>query len=653
MNRFKDKLILILVPLTIWFSIQVFYFGHPIPKNKFYSIILSQFLFSLIPYFFNISLGRIFTVIGCLCLTRLGTILGITDGFITNAGFILGASVGLGFRQLVSKNQNNDSNKISEIPITFGILFFLLVLTLDRFLILFNAPYFRGLGIVELFYFKGISSRILFGYSIDLILGIFLPLVYFFIEERYAKDLNILSKDLKKGLWMSFFIQVIVILIQTFVDIDFLSQGTNQAAALGRATGLFRDTGSAAFIISIVAIFIFNERLKQITEPKIKFMNIIFMIVMLALIGFRLGRLYWFTIIVLFTMILFNIIKRKQIDRVHFLGLLLVSLIIISTIVIYLPIKYKFYESLNHYKASETVLGKISSIDPNRFYLNRVAWKLFTESPIFGNGVSSVLTNLLDSNFVIENALDIKDNAGNFFLGILSDIGVLGALVCGIWFLWNVYQRNSWKHCLLLLPGFCFGYHIVHPDSSFFVILFLTSISPIQRNPNKLLQYSRLLCFGISFCFFIHGLVQIQFEGKGPEFRELTIGSYQLFAYELNRTTVLDGNTIQVHNFKGKTIWKLAKDQKEKIRLNVVLTESTKKNFLRLKYSFLDKNQIPIEDMIVTAYKSKILEQEFKRPLSSEFLQVEELDENDIPKFFGDTIFSVLASSFNGKNEFQ
>jgi hypothetical protein len=614
-----------------------------------------------------------------LCLSRLSYFGAGEMSIVTNAGIFFGSITGftakiiLSYSSLspISKNINQKFQfasglfKMQYSHIYFGMIAMLICLTIERFIYLFNAPFFREMGIQELFYLPGLSSTSAFGLSMDIIIGILFPIIYLYVEESSFFNQTNFSRDLFTGLKYTFVIQISVILVQTFYDIHFFAQYTNQSDTFDRATGFFRDTGSATLITAVGLLFFYQKKLE--TLQKINSKYIIFSLLaflFICVIGWKMGRFYWLYIFLLFPILFlrhsYKLNKEIGVSKNFYkltLSSLLLLIISIFLFVNYSPLKNRIDENIANFHDKQSLEEKFAAIDPPRYFLNKASLKLFTDSPVFGNGFSSLMVELGDPNFPIINPKHYRDNSGNFLLGLLADVGFLGAVVPIMWILGNLYFRKNYLIQLMLIPTYMFGYHIVHPDSAFFLLLLTSSISPSKRENNYFSTAINWVSVLIGLCFLGNLTSKVQKEERGPLFRYDKIGNYQMFPYELNRTaekSILgegEKQKIEYHNFRGKVIWKLG--ESVLLKPSAFLSDSTSKSYLRQKWTFLDKHQLPMENNIIIIERYKVSSNEWAIPINAEFLQVEELDENDKPKLYGDTIFSVLKERFGTHNEFK
>lgn len=95
-------------------------------------------------------------------------------------------------------------------------MIFLALLLLERFFVYFNAPPFKGFGILDTVYLPGISSRYAFGLSLDFLGSWMLIILYFLAEESSSHESDSPIKYWRQGLFAGVFLNIILFLIQGF-----------------------------------------------------------------------------------------------------------------------------------------------------------------------------------------------------------------------------------------------------------------------------------------------------------------------------------------------------------------------------------------------------------------------------------------------------
>jgi hypothetical protein len=219
-------------------------------------------------------------------------------------------------------------------------------------------------------------------------------------------------------------------------------------------------------------------------------------------------------------------------------------------------------------------------------------------------------------SFIPENKIDNP----SFFMGILSEIGIVGLILIMLYVVVTVSIRENILLLILFLLSLSFGYHIVQPDGGFVVllVLFIGFKEKIKADIDYKIRITMII---LILFILLHSVFQVIRQDRLPEFRKAKLNSFQLLAYEQNRGDVNN----QYHIFKGKTIWTLA--GADGIELDAFLDNSTSKKTLRQKWTVLDKNRKPITDLEITIEKNKSNLNLFRIPDNGYYLQVEELDE--------------------------
>ena len=649
------KLYILGILSIIGYYFTVFFrFCHPFPKSEFYITLGIQFVIPFVTYLISSRFGRITTIICALLFVRVAPISEMQSPLITIMGVFLGGVFGNFTRETItyfrSRKSNLQNTAIEYLPLlanpVFLLILFLLVLTLDRFLILFNAPYLKGFGILETMYVKGVSSKEAFALSMETITHLLFPLLYFYAEELREEDKPEIRNDWKLGAFIALGINIGIMLLQIFWNRNFLATNTNLSLEANRVMGLFRDSGSSTWIVPILCFLFCNDLLL-----KKKYFPLLLVIAIQFIIAPYQGRGFWLLLLVVIAFLLYSIWKenRERIPIVNrFWVILAFSLFLIilyqiprttdSTFDKLLQIPIKFTSIV---QAGDNPL---LAVDSQRYYFNLAAWKVFLQSPIFGDGVGSFIVNLKDptlSLFIPENKIDNP----SLFMGILSEIGIVGLILIILYLTITMSIRENLSLLILFLISLSFGYHIVQPDGGFVVllVLFIGFKEKIKADIDYKIRITMIILILFTI---LHSVFQVIRQGRIPEFRQAKLNSFQLLAYEQNRGDVNN----QYHIFKGKTIWTLA--GADGIELDAFLDNSTSKKTLRQKWTVLDKNRKPISDLEITIEKNKSNLNLFRIPDNGYYLQVEELDEKGKPQHYGDVPFCIPVIHFTEKNEF-
>ncbi len=651
----KKIFLLGLLTLVGYYWILFYRFCHPFPKLEIFTVIGIQFGITFVSYIISPRLGRIMVIICGLTLVRLAPILGMQSPIITLMGVFLGGVFGNFTRETIACYRNRKSNlrntDTGYLPLLtnplFILIIFFLILTLDRVLIYFNAPYLKGFGILETMYVKGVSSKEAFALSMETITHLLFPLLYFYSEHLRSEDKEEISKDFKLGILIGIGIQFGIMLLQVFWDRNYLADNTNLSLEANRVMGLFRDSGSATWILPVLC-FIFY---KDIFLNKIDYFLFAGLIVSQLIVAPYQGRGFWLLFLlglIFIGIIIWNQNRERLPSYSNYYAMGIICLFVIT--LYFIP------------KSPDSTLSRLLSIptkvisltmarenpilafDPHRYYFNLSAWKVFLENPFFGSGIGSFIVNLKDPTldlFIPDNKIDNP----SFFLGVLSEVGLLGVILLSLYIAIALSIRENLFLFVLLILALSFGYHVVQPDGGFAILLILSV--GFKENADGDEKYKLRITMSILILLFlIHTVVQVVQQGRVPEFRQVKLGSYQLLAYEVNRG---EANN-RYHIFKGKTIWILA--GADGIELDAFLDNSTSKKTLRQKWTVLDKNRKPISDLEIIIEKNESNLNLFRIPDNGYYLQVEELDEKGKPQHYGDVPFCIPVIHFTEKNEF-
>lgn len=655
-------------------------FANPVPSDQYYAVFFFQFLLVFIGYSISFRLGRVLLITGVFLLSRLSSFAYPNSNILVVGGFFTGGVMGLAFKIYI--DYSNISPFVRSIHdrftftrgleyrgvsfIYFPFIFFLSVLLIDRYINFFHFPLLTGTEIQDYFYFPNEPSRSLYSLSANIIIPMLYALIYFYAEERSFYNYNQGAfRDFGEGILYAFAIQSIVIFIQTFISLDFLAQGTNNAPLLGRATGLFRDAGSATWMYPLLLIYSLHYAVKElnISHPKHILFLSLFLLFLGGILGYRQGRAY--NLILFFSFVLFHIknLKRYKNNLGIFQTIAYVFLLIWATTVgFYFFAKFtnegKLWSLITSFSIGDSSLARLLNLDPARTYLNEVALRVFSENPFLGGGIAGVTVSLKNPNFSISNPNGIVDGPGSLYTGLLADVGILGTTVVLLWVGLQIYWRSHLSFILYLIVPMLFGYHISHPDGAVFILLLIGPLHRLKIIPDKRSKIVSLSIILISLLFFIKPISTILNEKKVPLFREDINSFYQIsYLYknkEVNSVLLYPDlkedieKKILYHSFKGKLIWKIK--NKGKLKSCAFLGDETGLETTRMRWTYFDEkfDERGHEDMSISRYDTSST---ITIPESASFVRLEELNSADFPMNRG-TIFNIRAECFSEKNEF-
>ncbi|MCX8000223.1 MAG: hypothetical protein N3A69_14930, partial [Leptospiraceae bacterium] len=321
-----------------------------------------------------------------------------------------------------------------------------------------------------------------------------------------------------------------------------------------------------------------------------------------------------------------------------------------TTFFVFVFFAYKTFLAKSPELISNFMSGNFAVIDPPRFFLNKVAFYNFLQSPIFGNGLGSMPVFLDDPTHTIPNPERIIDNP-MFFFGLLNDIGLLGFFALGLFlFCLHLHFKNTLGIWILFSSLFA-GYHVNHPDSAFWILLMLTYLN--SKRQVSSLRWAKLVTkvfIGILVLYLVNTAVKAKNSEKVPLFRYDVLQKYQLQAFSVNQKSRVGDKEIEYHNFLGSVIWKV-RHKGFLLKVHFFLSEFTKKEFLNLKISYLNQNYDMLSSQIVNIQKWQTRPVQLQISRDVEFIQVEELNEQGKVEQLGKHVYSVNQKNFNEKNE--
>lgn len=598
---------------------ETFQYCHPIDNSKYNLFFYLSLVIGFLPYLISDKVGRVFLIITAISFTRLSPISGISNNLICNFAIIMGGIFGT---QIRNKSKLEYSNVLM-------LLVFLNFLLIERFLIYFNFPYLNGYSLQETFYNLEISSKTAYAISIETIYSIYFPLLWIYLDKEKNK------KDFLIGIFFLVLINLIILSIQKFISPEFLRQETNLSLEVGRPPAMFRDSSSSSVILSI-SFFLILLNIKLIF-PSMEFTRIwIQKYKIRFLILFLFFSSYFYIILstqgrtslgVLFFGVCILFYQYHKIIPTN-LKIIITAFIFISFI--FLIQKLEKTEIKNKFQnvKIESFEDFIKNIDPPRYYLNLISFELFLEKPIFGNGIGSFIPELKDQSRKKTNPINLIDNPGSLYTGILFEIGVLGAIFIFL----NLGENFFRTEIIFLLLVFLVGYHFVHPDIAFFCLVLIFGFS----EPEKQTKYKLYLSNLILLFFLIQLTLNYANKENLFEFRKTQNSKFQLNPYS---------KTNDYFIFKGNLIWKT--ENKNNVQIEFFLDNSTKREKTNLLINFLNKEKKIILQETFTIEKNNVKKLKFQLKENSNSLEVYEID-----RFRDFTPICIPKKYFNSNNEF-
>lgn len=533
-------------------------YSFPYPLTEYSGLFLLLFSFGFFPRLFSDRWGRAMVVIGAIILSRVGSfgnILTTIPEWTTLHPLFLGASFGILVREFYFNPGEDRGRRILRrqnhiFPWKnpeLGILGFLAILILERFLSYHPWSWESGILLTEGFYFESISYRQAFQLS-WMVFDTTVPVIWYFVLEwglggfmgkgeadgkNKSSSNNNPTRYWITGLGVAFSIQMLILFIQTWIQPSAFMQDTNMSVLAGRPAGLFRDSGSASWMFPTMALFLMHSvrKMEMGLSHSLKIIYTIAILTGTFLAGWQLGRAFWFILLPSLFAIGMFLLWKKEIHAPKWLSMVYKLLILVSILLVFFSI---FWFGGNQTKIpalhragielrSLSEGTSLEEIESRRVLLMKASWELFSSSPLFGTGWGAMITHLKDPNSQVQSKpLDgFVDSPPNFFLGLLGEVGILGFLVVGFYILVSIYiRKNGISLCLLILPLLT-GYQIVHPDGGFFLLFLVLAGS--SKNPYDFQKpYSErvyrerwvylflIVSLGISLHFLVRALLQNQ-----------------------------------------------------------------------------------------------------------------------------------------------
>lgn len=669
--------------LVSYYWIKIFHFSHPFPKEEFFGTLFLQFAFGFLPNFISRKTGRILTITGAMIFVRLSSSAGVGFDIPTLNGLFFGAICGISFREIILEFLGRRDSQVSPkesdffrkllvvnpppsnkknilLDIQFAIIVFLIVLTLERFITYFNAPFLKGFGVLETMYLPDISSKSAFALSMKTIDSLIFPLLYFFCEERTSPQTSSPYSHWGLGLSIGLLINLVVLFSQNFYSMKIFSANTNESLSVNRTMGLFRDSGSSSWIIpTLLSFFIWRiTQKKGEWRTSTKLIILFSLLVVSILAGLKQGRAYWAILFITIFIILMIFIYRKIQNKILKIAFSpIVIAVFCVSIFLFVKIGTKFQSKTSVDRISENlgtlfeknakIESSLTKIDPNRFPLSVIAIHLFSKNIFFGNGTGSFILALYDKSIVPKKTFAMIDSAPSLYLGLLSEVGLFGTIIICLWLINSSIGRKSKSHLYLLILPFLIGYQIVHPDGAFFALFFILAVSPNVKSYRNFEIISVILIFCLSAFFIVHSLFVVNLEGKVPDFRKEKIFANQLSAYEKSKSA----GGKRYHVFKSKTAWAL--QNQENLLISVFLDSSTSKLTIKQRWAILDEKWAVLKTKEIQVSKPAPINFKIESSKKAKYIQVEELSEKGENLFKNQIPFCIQESQFNQKNQFR
>lgn len=666
---------LILCSLLSLILFRSFLFVRETEGSGIAAIAALQFLFGLVPNLYHRKPGRMFTAAGALVLP--GLLYDKNVIFLSLSGLFAGAVLGIFLRQYISTFHSQTVNEEDPIFRFFyinrpyksslpfyqnpktGLLIFLGFYLLERFFVYFNAPPFKGFGILDTVYLPGISSRYAFGLSLDFFGAWMLAVLYFLAEEASSHESDSPVKYWRQGLFAGVFLNILMLLIQTTARRSAIPF-TPEEGGRFLTTGFLGDPGSLNWLFPLLIGYFFLYLHTRSWRTRTKVLLSAGLTLPFFVTGGQYGAGSWLLFVSLllygFSVGYFPKIRNKW-WRWSYVPVCILILIGWTAGMIWIgsfPWSFDGWQELNQtwtkgYRGpSGNVMRFLESFAGESWIQTRAAWNWAKQSVWIGNGPGTFALNWIDarpSNSVPPGG--IQSLGLNSFVFLFHEGGILFTLVFLSWVALEILLRNHWKQSILLLPVvLCFmpwtGAFGVAP---FFCLWLITSSAPQTRQIHRAFGGGfNLAVLILSSVVLFYSLVQIAPNLRGPEFRYAELKTYQLMAKKPNRIQ----NGIRFHEFSSGAVWVLA--GKAPINLRAFVPEDQKLNpneKIYVRWSFLGTDWIEIQSKTLPlfSYASGV---GLNVPERAKYLKAEIL--SDSPFFDKADSFGIFAEDFDSLN---
>lgn len=506
-------------------SLFLYRYSFPYPLVEYLSVFFPLFLLGFLPNFLYRRWGRIFTICFGILFVRFGALTGALTTipeWTSLHPLLWGAILGILSREhfLIFMGRGKQTADISDKdPIRrrlalnpspgqklpywmepdIWMVFFLSILVIERTLQYFPWSFETGINFADGFFIKGLSYREAFGLTWMYWDNIVPVIWYIFTEERCSSDLDNPNKHWIIGLTIGYLIQAVIILEQTFLNPNLLMMATGESLKVGRVAGLWRDSGSASWIIPTLGLYLawkVWER-RGIWRESSRRMLSIFILLITGILGLKLGKTFWlaygaglFGFLIYF--VLSKILHPNDWIQGAFRTFVFVLILSFGFSLLWFGENQKLVPALSHASSllKKTISGeKLDDLD-YRSKLMNASMDLWKDSKFFGNGFGSMIVHLKDLKSPIQERPrnNFVDTPANFYLGWLGETGILGCLLLAIYVFLKTYIAQNAKYLLLLVIPFMTGYQITHADGAFVVFFLLSGTRIIENSRSKLLS---------------------------------------------------------------------------------------------------------------------------------------------------------------------
>ncbi|MBM9500670.1 hypothetical protein JWG44_10470 [Leptospira sp. 201903071] len=614
---------LILCSILSYILFRSFLFVRETEGSGIVAIGLIQFLFGLIPNLYHRKPGRLFTMAGALILP--GLLYEKEAVFGSLSGLFAGATFGIFLRQYISTFHSQTVNEEDPIFRFFyinrpyksslpfyqnpktGILAFIALLLLERFFVYFNAPPFKGFGILDTVFLPGVSSRYAFGLSLDFFGSWMLAILYFLAEESSSHESDSPIKYWRQGIFAGVFLNILMFLIQGLTRSSALPF-TPMIGDSYLVSGLLGEVGSLNWFFPLLISYFFYYLHSRSWRTPTTILLGFGLILPFVVLGKHFSAGAW---ILLFSSLLyaFSISYFPKIRNkwwrwsyiptcvVLWFGWIVFLIWLGSFSWSYEPWQEFHLAWSKGYRGPAGNLGRFLDLFWGEGWIQtRAAWNWAKPSLWFGNGIGSFALNWIDSRSVnLVPPGGIREFFLSSFVFLFHDGGILFSLVFLVWIGLEIAYRNHWKVLILLLPivFFFMPWTGSSGAAAFFCLWLITSSAPLSRQLHRGFGGGfNLLALILGSVFLFYSLIQIAPNLRGPEFRYAELKTYQLMAKKQNQNQ----NGIRFHEFSSGATWVLGGKAPINLRAFVPASQKiSKEDKTYVRWSFLDPNWIEIQ----------------------------------------------------------
>ncbi|XDD52425.1 hypothetical protein AB3N59_19010 [Leptospira sp. WS92.C1] len=623
---------LIVCSIVSYILFRSFLFVRETEGSGIVAIGLLQFLFGFVPNLYHRKPGRMFTMAGALILPGLLYDKNVIFGSLS--GLFAGAIFGILLRQYISTFHSQTVNEEDPIFRFFyinrpyksslpfyqnpktGILVFLGLLLLERFFVYFNAPPFKGFGILDTVYLPGISSRYAFGLTLDGIASWMLAILYFFAEETSSHESDSPVKYWRQGLFAGIFVNILMLLIQGFTRHSAIPF-TPMMGDTFAISGFFADVGSLNWLFPLLIGTFFHYLHSRGWRTPTKILLSLGLVLPFIILGKHFSAGSWILLLSLliygYSIGYFPRIRNKwwrwfyiPVCVFIFLGWIVLMVWVGSFVW-----SYETWQELNQawvkgYKSPGGNFTRFLDFYWGEGWIQtRAAWNWAKQSIWIGNGPGSFVLNWIDSRSV--NSVPpggIRELGLSSFVFLFHEGGILLCLVFFSWIGLEIAYRNHWKLLVLLVPilFFFMPWSGTSGIAAFFCLWLITSSSPQSRQLHRGFGGGfNLFALVLGFIVLFSSLVKIAPNLRGPEFRYAELKTYQLMAKKQN----LYQNGVRYHEFSSGATWVLAGRAPINLRAFVPANQKlSKDDKVYIRWSFLGPDWIEIQSKTLPVFSA-------------------------------------------------